>query len=236
MRRLFSKKAEPQEIELFGLSFSSRLGMTSGTDRKAEFFNSLKDWGLSFVEIGPLDCGSLRDAVRKISEQPAKLKIAAYIKSDLLKSFSLCYDFFDFFVVDTTSDSGFDQLSLLLEARLGENSYKPIVARIPGCISTSELRSNMDYFLGSGVDAVEISDLNQIAIIREQSLGKMPIIASSGIESQAQAAQALSQGADLVGVRAGFLFSKAEKSQRIAGAPKSAENAESDTIQNSLPA
>ena len=200
-RWIHRNRPEGLQREVFGLDFYNPVGLGAGLDLYGELYNDLNNLGFSFVEIGPMDADGVRRAVRRIQDDPQDDILAACINADHLTAFTLAYDFCDFFVIDIASNPSTDVLDPLLDARVGEEIYKPIVVKLPKSIPVSEIDDIIDYSLMNGVDGIEARSLEQIRHIHEYSRGRLPIIANTHIESPEQAAEALEAGASLVEVR-----------------------------------
>ena len=193
------------EREVFGLQFYNPVGLGAGLDVDGELYNDLNNLGFSFVEIGPMGADGIRRAVRRIQEDPQNDILAACINEDFLTAFTLAYDFCDFFVIDITANPSTDVLDPLLDARLAEEIYKPIIVKLPKSLPPSEIEDILDFSLMNGIDGIEARSIGQVRHIASYSHGRLPIIANTHIESPEQAAEALQAGASLVEVRNGLV-------------------------------
>ena len=193
--------------EVFGLDFYNPVGLGAGLDIHGELYNDLNNLGFSFVEIGPMGADGVRRAVRRIQEDPQADILAACINADYLTAFTLAYDFCDFFVLDfsTTTPFSTDIVDAILDARVAEDVYKPIVIKLPKVISNTEIEEIADYSLMNRVDGIEARDINQVRLIASYTRNKLPIIANTHIESPKQAEEALRAGASLIEVRNGLV-------------------------------
>ncbi|MBQ9659758.1 MAG: hypothetical protein IJV37_00640 [Bacteroidales bacterium] len=208
--RLFSRlihNNRPQglEREVFGFPFYNPVGLGAGLDVRGELYNDLNNLGFSFVEVGPLNADGVRRSVRRIHQDSPNDILAACINDDFLTAFTLAYDFFDFFVFDVTSNPRTDALDSILDARLAEEIYKPVIIKLPKVISLSEIEEFVDFCQMNGVDGIEARSIDQVHKIAAHSARKLPIIANTHIESPQQAAEALDAGASLVAVRNGLV-------------------------------
>ena len=147
----------------------------------------------------------VRRAVQHIQEDPQDDILGCCINRDFLTAFTLAYDFCDFFVIDLSEQPGTEILDPLLDARLAEDIYKPIVLKLPTEISATEIAEILDFSLMNRIDGIEARSLEQVRQIASYAGGRMPIIANCNIESPAQAAEALEAGASLVEVRKGLV-------------------------------
>ena len=191
--------------EVFGLDFYNPIGLSAGLDIYGELYNDLNNLGFSFVEIGPMNADGVRRAIRRIQQDPQNDILAACINEDFLTAFTLAYDFCDFFVIDLSANPSTDILDPLLDARLAEDVYKPIVVKLPKALPPSETEDLLDYAQMNRIDGIEVRTLEQIRHIAAYTSGRMPIIADIVIDTPEQAAEALEAGASLVEVRDGLV-------------------------------
>jgi len=191
--------------EVFGLPFYNPVGLGAGLDLHGVLYNDLNNLGFSFVEIGPLDADGVRRAVRKIQDDPQDDILAACIHKDHLTAFTLAYDFCDFFVIDIGEDSGTDILDSLLDTRLAEEDYKPVIVKLPKHITLSEINDLLDYSQMNGIDGIEAVNMDQLRHVISYCEGRLPVIADTGIETPQQAAEALDAGASLIELRNGLV-------------------------------
>lgn len=191
--------------EVFGLNFYNPIGLGAGLDIYGELYNDLNNLGFSFVEIGPLDADGVRRAVRRIQQDPQNDILAACISADFLTAFTLSYDFCDFFVIDISSNPSTDVLDPLLDARLAEETDKPIIVKLPKSLPPSEIEDILDYSQMNGINGVEALSLEQIRHIAAYTAGRLPIIANIPIDSPERAAEALEAGASLIELRDGLV-------------------------------
>ena len=205
-RLLHHNKATVLQREVFGLQFYNPLGLGAGLDVRGDLYNDLNDLGFSFSEIGPLDAESTRHAISNIQKDAQDDVLAACIGADYLTSFSLAYDFCDFFVIELHRCDEIGIIDKLLDARLTYDVHKAIIAKIPEETAGAELDRIIDYCMMSGVDGIEARTLAQIEAIHAYSKGRFPIIANCHIKTPAQAEQALNAGADLIEVRSGLVL------------------------------
>lgn len=191
--------------EVFGLQFYNPIGLGAGLDINGILYNDLNNLGFSFVEIGPMGAKEVRKALRHLQNDPQDDILALCIDKDYLTSFTLAYDFFDFFVIDLTSCPDTKYLDALLEARIAEPDYKPIVVKLPDYLAGRELREIIDYSMLNSVDGVELRSLSQVLEVKNISKGRFPIIANCHIDTPQEAEAALESGASLVEIRTGLV-------------------------------
>ena len=191
--------------EVFGLNFYNPLGLGAGLDRKGELFGDLEDLGFSFVEIGPLDLESTRKAIVNIQTRPHEDILAACLKEDIVTSFSLIYDFCDFFVIDLSD--GFDEKTLdqVIDVRLTYDEYKPVVLKVSENISDDELKTALEYCMLCGIDGIQVRKVENVAFASACTGGRLPIIANCHVKTPEMALLLLKDGASLVEVRSGVV-------------------------------
>lgn len=191
--------------DVFGLHFYNPLGLGAGLDRKGEMFATLEDLGFSFVEIGPLDATRTRSAINHIQEKPNEDILAACIKEDIITSFSLAYDFCDFFVIDQQNGIDEQTIDQLLSVRMTYDEYKPVVVKLSEHLSQDELYKALDYCMYGGIDGIQVRNNAHVKLVYEYTKGRMPIIANCHIKSPSEALQLLQDGASLIELRSGLV-------------------------------
>lgn len=204
-RLINGNKPTGLQKEVFGLPFYNPVGLGAGLDIKGEVYNDLSNLGFSFVEVGPVDLESIKVVINHIQKDPQDDILAVCISKDYLEAFTLGYDFFDFFVIDISEDPSVEHIEPLLEARLGEQSYKPIVIKLPDFLTAEEIESFADYSLINNIDGIEIRSLDHLNHIYTYTKGRLPLIANSHIDTPERASEALNAGASLVEIRTGLV-------------------------------
>ena len=205
-RLLHGNRPKVLSREVFGLHFYNPVGLGAGLDIHGELYNDLNNMGFSFMEVGPMGSAGVRRAIAHIQSDPPKDILAVCIDSDHHTAFTLAYDFFDFFVIDMSKDPFNDDIpDAILESRIAEKEYKPVVMKYPERMTGGALDSLTDYCLLNGVDGIELRDIDQVSRVWKHSEGKLPIIANWHIDSPLEAARSLESGASLVEIRTGFV-------------------------------
>jgi len=212
--------------EIFNIKFRHQIGTTCSLRFLKHPFSGLSAEFNGFVELGPFADeahGGIREAVaacvnRKVGiDIPIAFRIIKkadstteeQIRRDFYSAFSYAYDFADFFVLDFSDKSMgavLDPLFIrsivdpILDARLSYDDYRPIVVRLCTGIHPQDLNTMLDYFLMNNVDAVELSDTEQIKAVLEFSGGRLPIIANTSSSDKNEVVRLLKCGASLVNV------------------------------------
>ena len=205
-RWIHGNKPKGLQKEVFGLNFYNPIGLGAGLDIHGELYNDLNNLGFSFVEIGPMDASGIGKAISHIQKDPQDDILAVCIHNDYFNAFTLGYDFFDFFVLDIQDiQSCTDILDSVLDSRIAEQVYKPIILKVPDTTTNSELEELTEYCLMNNVDGMELRRLGQVKAVSKHSMGKLPIIANCHIDTPEEAYDALQAGASLVEIRTGLL-------------------------------
>jgi len=139
------------------------------------------------------------------SEQPGNSLLAVDIKTDIVRTFSLVYDFADFIIIDPDSNVGIDAVDIsdtlelldeLVSLRLCYERYTPMFLRLGLGTSPDELKSLLGACQLDGLDGVIVPGLAYLAQVRDITLGRVPIICP--VNTPADGLQALENGATLL--------------------------------------
>ena len=195
------------EREVFGLQFYNPVGLSSGLDRQGDLYNDLNVLGFSFVEIGPLDAELTRHAIANLQENPADDLICACIVADHLTSFSLAYDFFDFFSVEVKDREEFEHvMDQILDVRLTYEQYKPVIVKFSSVLTEeADIRRVLDYCILIHIDGIETRTLEQTKAVSAYTKGRLEIIANCVFSTPEEAQELLDAGASLIGMRRGLV-------------------------------
>ena len=109
------------------------------------------------------------------------------------------------FIIDLTDDPSTEETNALLESRINEQEYKPIIIKLPDYIGGAELDHMADFCLMNSIDGLELRSNAQVRQVHEHTGGRLPIIANCHIDTPEQAAESLKAGASLVEIRTGLL-------------------------------
>lgn len=228
--------------EVFGLNFSSPLGLGAGFDLKGKSYDILAEMGLSFAEIGPISASNARSSVSHIIEKrsgciPAvnitkglHSDLDANIVKDYLDTFSLVYDFAEMFVLDfkdldTDLELVTEIVDGVLDIRLTSDEYKPVLIGLGYGRSEEELKILVDHCMMSGADGIVACGIENIKHISEYSKGRWPIIAYDGIRTPEAALQLLDAGASLLALKEELLEFGPSHVKRILKAIEKSEQA-----------
>lgn len=158
------KKKKLPKIEFSGVSFESPL-ITTLTPPK----DGILEW------------------ISQLKSKRQESVLAVNLRRDIPKSFALLYDFVDFLIVDTASDTGgtselsdiTDLMDELLSLRLCYEHYTRVLVRITDGLTPQEVGSLLDYCRLSGIDGVVVNGARHYDFAYEHTQGRLPVIVSS---------------------------------------------------------
>jgi len=204
-----------QETEVFGVSFLNPVGI-AGADPRGMFFNQISDYGFGFVLTGPFSAregrGPLKSAIAEIVKNTPRTRIAAIlsntahvdeemVEKDFLTSFSMFYDFVDFFLVvmfSSNPDSIEEIIDELVALRLCYEAYKPIVIKLPKDILDEDADLVVAHARLSGVDGIAAYGAGRIERLVTMTQGRLPILGIASTSDRLEAGALLEKGASLV--------------------------------------
>ena len=205
-RRKFQKKQRiGLQKDVFGLRFLNPVGLSTGGDRLLK-----SDKGLGFVVLDTSDKQPLAYAPQ-LSQRFSDTLLAAEIKTDIVHNFALFYDFADFFIITPDNMHGLDDpdvsdisdlLDLILQQRLCEEQYKPVLLRLSPGFTPDETRSLLDFCLLSRIDGFVLQNPGRLQQTLSYIQGRLPIMGSVQDGNPATALSFLKEGASLVEMNA----------------------------------
>ena len=231
--RLFFKREHPALArEAFGLHFPHPLGLAPVLDHQVDLLDGCDSLGYCFTGIIPDEIGTvaLRLSNRKSGilayvELRADENSEDQVRRHIVRTYSLLYDFADFFVVDINPRSGLssmddvsdwkDILDELLELRLCYDRYKPILLRFSPDQPLDLTHRILDFSLLSGLDGVIAPGIGLVKETVQYTKGRLPVIGAGAINSPAEAAALLDAGAVLLEVAQGIPYHIRSTARRI---------------------
>lgn len=208
---MFRKNTHSLVTEAAGLVFSNPLGMPYAL-RKRRFACFHRAPSTGFLVMTPPASGSVLPWVKGLKTAlPEGSVVAVDIHTDIVRTFSLVYDFADFIIVDPDSDSGIGATDLadivalvdeLVSLRLCYEHYTPVFLRLTHGITHDEIQALLDTCRLSGLDGVVVPTLPMLAQVREITLGRVPVICM--VQNPEDGLKALQNGASLLEARPGF--------------------------------
>ena len=190
--------------EVAGLVFTNPVGMPY-TIKKGHFslFQGVPKAG--FLTLTPPK-ESVLGWIRGLDkEQFGASRLAVDLSADIVRNFSLIYDFADFIIIDPDNNLGIgasdisdthDLLDELVSLRLCYERYTPVFLRLPRETNADELKSLLGACQMNGLDGVVLAGMASLAQVREITLGRVPLICP--VHTTEEGLQALENGACLV--------------------------------------
>lgn len=224
LNRLFFRRDYPSmEREVFGIRFAHPVGLAPVLERQVDMLDECRDLGFSFTGVIP---GGI--PVKTIAErlQGRKSSIVAAVElraegpsevqatRDMIRQFSLLYDFTDYFIVDINRESGLsslddlsdwvDLIDELLSLRLCYEKYKPLLLRISPMHTEEQMVRILDFSLLSGLDGIVAPGVGKVRFCVSYSKGHLPVIGSGAITTPQEAVEMMEAGASLIEVCQGL--------------------------------
>lgn len=203
--KLFRPESPSLHRKELGIDFISPIGINL-EDRKQGIYSIpyLLDATYSFAitDIPEIDKG-----IEILKEIPRETNIIAHLNKkrntfngapkSLEASFALLYDFVDAFIVSDFVNV--EELEPLLDLRLFQNEYRPIIIEIPEDYGTVELDEVIAFALLNSIDGLMLRNPRLINYAHKKTSGYLCIIAD-GVKDEATMQCFLAAGASLVTV------------------------------------
>ena len=222
-RLRFRREHPALEREVFGIHFRHPIGLAPVLERQVELLDVCDSIGYSFSGVIPGDMPA-QTVAERLQERKSTIVTAVELRADgpseteamqqLVRQFSLLYDFVDFFVIDINRESGLSSLDdfsdwtavldELLSLRLYYERFKPILLRISPAHSEEQMTRIMDFCLLSGFDGVVAPGASKVRFCADCSGHRIPIIGSGAVTSPEEAFALLEAGATLIEVAQGI--------------------------------
>ena len=220
---MFGNSNKNLETEVAGLVFPNPLGIPYSLDRRRRLCTLHSAPKAGFLVLTPPQDNVLswiQSLKTECVSGPVKV---VNVKSDIVRTFSLVYDFADLIIVDPDSDNGIDSPDLadtvalideLVSLRLCYEYYTPVFLRLTHGLTPEALHTLLDTSQLSGLDGVAVPTLAMAASVKEMTLGRFPLICR--VQSPEEGLQARQEGAVLMEAAPGFrglkkLLKKLEK-------------------------
>ena len=197
---IFKKKQKPLDVEVAGIAFSNPVGLFPSDSSLSGCLASKA----GFVTFSPPKTHVI-DWITGLKTKSLRCPIAVNVNFDIIRTFSLVYDFADFIIVDPDSDNGIgaadiadtsNLLDELTSLRLCYERYTPVFLRFSHGTSEDEIRHLLSACRLCGLDGVVVSGVRMLSLAREITLGRLPLIAVASTPEDALLQ--LEQGASLV--------------------------------------
>lgn len=201
---MFRKNVQNLQVEVAGLVFPSPVGVPFVIRKKrCNWFHKAPEAG--FLVLTPPSHEEVLPWIKGLTSEPESTILAVDIKTDIVRIFSLVYDFADFIIIDPDSDMGIDAVDIsdtqslldeLVSLRLCYERYTPVFLRLAHGTSHEELKILLGACQLNGLDGVVVSHASMVKEVREITLGRVPVICR--VSSPEEGLKALDGGASLL--------------------------------------
>ena len=202
---LFCKKKPRQSLskEVSLLHFRLPVGFRAGSENPV--FPSKKRFAPGFLTLTP-PADQVLAWSTTLSPYRDKCILAVNLSKDIVRQFSLVYDFADLIIIDPDADDGIASPDLsdtttlldeLISLRLCYEQFTPIYLRLAEGLTPEEMRALLSACRLSGIDGVVAPGVRKVRFCAEETQGRYPII-GSGAQSPEEALDQLHSGATLV--------------------------------------
>lgn len=196
------KKQNSLAVEMLGLHFANPVGLMIPPDTPIKCPRTLQKAG--FTCLTPPEDRVL-EWVSNLQEFRKKTILAINLKTDIVRSFSLVYDFADLIVIDPDSDNGISSpdiadtaqlLDELVSLRLCYEHYTPIFLRLSHEDTPDEIHPLVSCARLSGLDGIVAPTAEKVKLTALECQSRLPIIGIA--ETPEDAVAELQAGAMLV--------------------------------------
>ena len=184
------RKKKSLALEVAGLNFANPVGLTQG----AEGLKKCPLWApkAGFVVATPPK-ENLIDWITKLQDFTQQGVIAVNLRSDIVRTFSLLYDFAHF-IADISDMT--ELIDEIVSLRLCYERYTPIFLRLSHAETPDELHPLCSYARLSGLDGLVAPDPERVRMTLRECQHRVPVI---GVAHNAETAlEELRDGASLV--------------------------------------
>lgn len=201
MFRWFKPHTQALQTEVFGLRFANPLGSVhSGTQLPRSKWRS----NPGFLTLTPPE-NHVLPWTRSLQKVDQNLILAVDLKQDIVRNFSLVYDFADFIIIDPDTDGGIGAVDIsdtrlmldeLMSLRLCYERYTPVLLRLTHGLTHEELHTLLSACQIGGIDGVVVPCGRMLREAQDITLGRLPAVATA--DSAENVFHALQDGASLV--------------------------------------
>ena len=233
-RLVFKRDYPSLACDVFGLHFPHPLGLAPVLDRQADLLDACSSLGYAFSGImtGDTPVSLIAD---RLSNRKSSILAAVELRAEglseeqarknLIRSYSLLYDFTDYFVLDLNRKSGLsslddisdwkDTLDEILELRLCYEKYRPVILRLPPENDEEQTTRALDYCMLYGIDGVIASGLRKVQQVVGLTRGRLPVVGSGTGSSPSEVIEMLQAGARLIEIAQGIPGHRRTTTRRI---------------------
>ena len=196
------RKKKSLALEVAGLNFANPVGLTQGAEglKKCPLFAPKAGF---IVATPPKE--NLIDWITKLQDFTQQGVIAVNLCNDIVRTFSLLYDFAHFIIIDPDTNNGIRSADIsdmtelideIVSLLLCYERYTPIFLRLSHAETPDELHPLCSYARLSGLDGLVAPDPDRVRMTLQECQHRVPVI---GVAQNAETAlEELQDGASLV--------------------------------------
>ena len=222
-RLRFRREHPALERDVFGIHFRHPVGLAPVLERQVDLLDECDGIGFSFTGVIPGET-PVQTVAERLQARTTPIVVSVELRAEgeeedkaqrnLIRQYSLLYDFTDYFVIDINRESGLSSLDDLsdwtplldevLSLRLCYEKYRPILLRISPGHTEDQMARILDYCLISGFDGVVAPGISKVRFCAEYTKNRLPIIGSGAVTTTEEAIALLQAGASLIEVAHGL--------------------------------
>ena len=190
------------EVQLVGLKFSNPVGIIEAPDISKKLCRTRCKAG--FVVLTPPRSHVL-EWIMNLQDFRKDTLLAVNLNADIIRCFSLVYDFADFIIIDPDTDNGISSpdisdttelLDEIVNLRLCYERYNPIFLRLSHADTPEEIPQLVSCARLSGLDGLVAPTPQKVRMSLEECQGRMPVIGVA--QTPEEAMEELLAGASLI--------------------------------------
>ncbi len=200
---LFSgKNKKLPDVELVGLKFSNPVGVVETLDLSTKWHRRRCKAG--FVTLTPPK-DSVLEWIMNLQDYRKDTLLAVNINSDIVRCFSLVYDFADLIIIDPDTDNGISSpdisdtaelLDELVNLRMCYERYTPVFLRLSHADTPDEIPALISCARLAGLDGIVAPTPQKVRLTLEECEGRLPVIGVA--QSPEEGMEELLAGASLI--------------------------------------
>ena len=189
-------------VELVGLKFPNPVGMFETFDLSKKWYRRRCKAG--FVVLTPPKSNVL-EWITNLQDFRKNTLMAVNLNSDIVRCFSLVYDFADFIIIDPDTDNGISSpdisdttelLDEIVNLRMCYERYTPIFLRLSHADTPDEIPPLLSCARLAGLDGIVAPTPQKVRQTLEECQGRLPVIGVA--QSPEEGMEELLAGASLI--------------------------------------
>ncbi len=183
------RKKKSLALEVAGLNFANPVGLTQGAEglKKCPLFAPKAGF---IVATPPKE--NLIDWITKLQDFTQQGVIAVNLCNDIVRTFSLLYDFAHFIIIDPDSNNGIRSADIsdmtelideIVSLRLCYERYTPIFLRLSHAETPQDLHPLCSYARLSGLDGLVAPDPERVRMTLQECQHRVPVIGVSLVQT-----------------------------------------------------